>query len=146
MKIFPSQFSAPLSVNAIFFPPNKQNLNFRVPSSILGETALLCHTSVKRSTWCMDMDIQHGKTSVAGAAKKIEIRSVTYPDFFWADRYIHRTYEGAMKIWFVHPDILKMHSQALSVLRFLCKTFSKWFRFTWRNTLLRRWFLKNSYI
>ena len=37
----------------------------------------------------MDMDIQHGKTSVAGAAKKIEIRSVTYPDFFGqTDTYI----------------------------------------------------------
>ena len=46
----------------------------------------------------MDMDIQHGKTSAPGAAEKIEIRSVTYLHFFGADRYIRRTYEGAMKI------------------------------------------------
>ena len=46
----------------------------------------------------MDMDIQHGKTSAPGAAKKIEIRSVTYLHFLGADRYIRRTYEGAMKI------------------------------------------------
>ena len=85
-------------MNAIFVSPNKQNLNFRVPSSILSEKALLCHTSVQRSTWWMDMDIQHGKTSAPGAAKKIEIRSVTYLHFFGADRYIRRTYEGAMKI------------------------------------------------
>ena len=47
---------------------------------------------------------------------------------------------------FVPPDALKMHSLVLSVLRFPCKTFSKLPKFTLRNTLLREWFLKNSYI
>ena len=43
----------------------------------------------------------------------------------------------------VHPNTLKMHSQALSVLRFLCKTFSKLLKFTSRNTLLWGQFFKN---
>ena len=44
---------------------------------------------------------------------------------------------------FVLPDALKIHSLALFVLRFLCKTFPKLFKSTLRDTLLRGWF---SYI
>ena len=44
------------------------------------------------------------------------------------------------------PDPLKMPSLTMSVLRFLCKTFSKLLKFTLWNTLLCGWFLKNSYI
>ena len=68
--------------------------------------------------------------------------SVTYPQPFWADWYIHLTYEGASMVGaehflkFVPPDALKMHSLALSVLRFLCKTFSKLLKFTLSNTPL----------
>ena len=36
---------------------------------------------------------------------------------------------------FVPPDTPKMHSLALSVLRFLCKTFSKLLKFTLQKTL-----------
>ena len=37
----------------------------------------------------------------------------------------------------VLPDALKMHSLALCVLRFLCKLFSKSYKFTLRESLLR---------
>ena len=37
---------------------------------------------------------------------------------------------------FVPPDVLKMHSPAVSVLKFLCKTFSKLLKFTLQNTPL----------
>ena len=37
---------------------------------------------------------------------------------------------------FVLPDALEMPSLALSVLRFLCKTFSKLLKFTLQNTLV----------
>ena len=48
---------------------------------------------------------------------------------------------------FVPPDALKMHSLALSVLRFPCKLFCKLLKVTLWNTLLCWWFLKkNSYI
>ena len=56
---------------------------------------------------------------------------------------LHRT-ENFSK--FVPPDALKVHSRALSVLRFLCKIFSKLLQFTLQNTLRGRCFLKNSYI
>ena len=46
----------------------------------------------------------------------------------------------------VPPDTLKMHSLALSVLRFLCKTFSKLLKVTLRKALFCGWFLKKSYI
>ena len=39
-----------------------------------------------------------------------------------------------------------MHSLALLVLRFLCKTFSKLLKFTLRNTLPRGQFLKKLFI
>ena len=47
---------------------------------------------------------------------------VTYPELFWADWYTHQTHEGATKVG-VPPDVLKTQFLALSVLRFLCKTF-----------------------
>ena len=60
------------------------------------------------------------------------ILSVTYPGFFWADR-LHLgvppspfRQDGWQKFLnLVPPDALKMHSLAVPVLRFLCKTFSK---------------------
>ena len=45
---------------------------------------------------------------------------------------------------FVHPDTLKMHSLTLSVIIFLCKTFSKLLKLTLLKTLFRKDFLKNS--
>ena len=58
--------------------------------------------------------------------------SVTYPEFFWADwlhlvvlplPFHHRGWRKFLNL--VPPDALKMHSLAVPVLRFLCKTFSK---------------------
>ena len=77
---------------------------------------------------------------------------MTYPEFFWVDWYTHRTHEGAT-FWqqvekfsnSVPPDTLKMHSLALSVLRFLCKTFSLLLMLTLRKTLVDDC-KKNSYI
>ena len=45
---------------------------------------------------------------------------------------------------FVSLDALKIHSRFLSVLRCLCKTFTKllYFKFILRNPLLRGWFFK----
>ena len=58
---------------------------------------------------------------------------VAYPEFLLADWYIHQMYEGATMVRtfskFVPPDALKMHSLTLSVIRFLCKLFSKLFFF-----------------
>ena len=54
---------------------------------------------------------------------------VTYPEFFWADRlhlavpFRHHGWRKFLNL--VPPDALKMHSLAVPVLRFLCKTFSK---------------------
>ena len=45
---------------------------------------------------------------------------------------------------FVPPDTLKIHSLALSVLRFLCKAFSKLLKLTLQKTLDD--FIKNSHI
>ena len=62
--------------------------------------------------------------------KKIE--TVTYPEFFWAGwlhlgvpppRFHHHAWQKFLNL--VPPDALKMHSLAVPVLRFLCKTFSK---------------------
>ena len=59
-------------------------------------------------------------------------RSVTYPEFFWAGRlhlgvlpssFRHHGWQKFLNL--VPPDTLKMHSLAVAVLRFLCKTFSK---------------------
>ena len=47
---------------------------------------------------------------------------------------------------FVPPDTLKIHSLPLSVLRFLCKTFSILLKLSLWKTLFCRWFFKNSYI
>ena len=58
--------------------------------------------------------------------------SVTYPELFWADRlhlgvprppFRHHDWQKFLNL--VPPDALKMHSLAVPVLRFLCKTFSK---------------------
>ena len=61
-----------------------------------------------------------------------KIITVTCPEFFWADR-LHlgvNTSPFRQHGWWkflnlVPPDALKMHSLAVRVLRFLCKTFSK---------------------
>ena len=47
---------------------------------------------------------------------------------------------------FVPSYTLNLHFLALSVLRFLFKTFSKLLRLTLWKTLFRWWFLKNSYL
>ena len=58
--------------------------------------------------------------------------AVTYPEFFWEDRlhlgvlpppFRHHVWQKFLNL--VPPDALKMHSLAVPVLRFLCKTFSK---------------------
>ena len=80
--------------------------------------------------------------------------SVTRPEFFLG-RPVHisdprrcrhgwRRAEKFSK--FVPPNTLKMHSLALSVLRFLCKTFPKSLKLSLRKTLFRGWFSKISYI
>ena len=46
---------------------------------------------------------------------------------------------------FVPADALKMHYPAMSVLVFLCKTFSKLLKFSLENTLPGGWFWKKSY-
>ena len=43
---------------------------------------------------------------------------------------------------FVPPDTLKKHSLAHSVLRILCKRFSKLLKLTLQKTLFRGWFIK----
>ena len=70
--------------------------------------------------------------------------SVTCLEFF-GGRPVHRAHEAhhgrrrAGKFSkFVSPDALKMYSLALSVLRFLWKTFSKLVKYTLRNTSLRK--------
>ena len=47
---------------------------------------------------------------------------------------------------YVPADTLKMHSLALSVLTFLCKTFSTSIKLSLRKTLFRGSFFKKSYI
>ena len=75
---------------------------------------------------------------------------MTYPQFFWADRCIHRIHEGATMIgivWifhFVPPDALKIHSLARSVLRFFVKLFPSYLSLPHQNTP-REWFLRNLY-
>ena len=59
--------------------------------------------------------------------------SVTYPEFFWADRYTHRTHEGAAMSGGEWRNCQNLYPLALSFLRFFYKTFSKVL-------------LKNSYI
>ena len=60
---------------------------------------------------------------------KVSGYSVTYPEIFWADRYIHRNHEGTTgkrPAWkcsnFAPPDAQKMHS--LACFKFLYKIFS----------------------
>ena len=61
-----------------------------------------------------------------------KIQTVTYPEFFWADRYhpvvppprfLHPGWQKFLNL--VPPDALKMHALFVPVLRFPCKTFSK---------------------
>ena len=61
---------------------------------------------------------------------------------FWADWYLHGMQKAPswlvascyiLKI--VTPNAIKMHSLAPPDLTFLCKTFSKLFKFTLQNTL-----------
>ena len=79
----------------------------------------------------------------------VVVLSVAYPECFWEDRYIHWTHEGATRwhravnFWkFLPLDGLEMHSLSLLVPIFLCKTFPKLIKFTWRDILLCGWFLK----
>ena len=73
-----------------------------------------------------------------------------YPQFFWADRCIHRIHEGATMIgivWifhFVPPDAPKIRSLARSVLRFFVKLFPSYLSLPYQNTP-REWFLRNLY-
>ena len=73
-----------------------------------------------------------------------------YPQFFWADRCIHRIHEGTTMIgivWifhFVPPDALKIRSLARSVLRFFVKLFPSYLSLPYQNTP-REWFLRNLY-
>ena len=73
-----------------------------------------------------------------------------YPQFFWADRCIHRIHEGATMIgivWIFHfvlPDALKIRSLARSVLRFFVKLFPSYLSLPYQNTP-REWFLRNLY-
>lgn len=73
-----------------------------------------------------------------------------YPQFFWADRCIHRIHEGVTMIgivWifhFVPPDALKIRSLARSVLRFFVKLFPSYLSLPYQNTP-REWFLRNLY-
>ena len=87
-------------------------------------------------------------------ARVISMASVTHSEFF-LDRPVHISnprschhgWQRAVKVSkFVPPDALNMHYVALSVFRFLCKTFFKLLTFTLQNNLLRGWFFKNSYI
>ena len=65
-------------------------------------------------------------------SQNFQVLTVTYPEFFWADR-LHlgvtpppfRQHDWRRFLNLVPPDALKMHSLAMPVLRFLCKTFSK---------------------
>ena len=74
----------------------------------------------------------------------IKIKTVTYPEFFGGQtvhtsnpRPRHHGWRYVVKFSkCVSPDALNMHYPALSVLRFLCKTFSKLLKFTLQNTLL----------
>ena len=69
--------------------------------------------------------------------------AVMYPDFWGADQNIHSWCWVGIFSKFVPPNALKM---VLSVLKFLCKLFSKLLKFTLRNTCPRGWYLKNSWI
>ena len=66
------------------------------------------------------------------ASLSLFLKAVTYPEFFWVDRlllgiptspFCHHGWRKFLHL--VLPDALKMHSLAVPVLRFLCKTFSK---------------------
>ena len=66
------------------------------------------------------------------ASLSLFLKAVTYPEFFWVDRlllgiptspFCHHGWRKFLNL--VLPDALKMHSLAVPVLRFLCKTFSK---------------------
>ena len=66
-----------------------------------------------------------------------------HPEFLGADQYIDQIQKGVT--WLVQSrkllkcvplDALKIHSPALSVLRFLSKTFSELLKFTLQNTPL----------
>ena len=69
-------------------------------------------------------------------------------EFFLADWYIHGTHEGSTIVDSKKKNfqMLKMHSLALSALRFSCQRFSKLLKLTLQNTHLRGRFKKNSYI
>ena len=74
-----------------------------------------------------------GKSNVASSELVVNcILPVTYSELFWADRlhlgvphspFRHHGWWKFLNL--VPPDALKMHSLAVPVLRFLCKTFSK---------------------
>ena len=58
----------------------------------------------------------------------------------------HRLAQSEKVPKFVPPDIQNVHSLALSVLRILCKTFSKLLNLALWKTLFHGRFLKNSHI
>ena len=75
----------------------------------------------------------------------VVVLSVAYPECFWADRYIHWTHvwhRAVNYLKFLPLDDLEIHSLSLLVPIFLCKTFPKLIKFTWRDILLCGWFLK----
>ena len=61
---------------------------------------------------------------------------------------LSRVFQGRAQKFskYVPADTLKMHSLALSVLTFLCKTFSTSIKLSLRKTLFRGSFFKKSYI
>ena len=99
---------------------------------------------MKRSSCCVISLVMW----MVGFRKLDVIISVTHTDGFWVAWYTHQTYKGATMVgskWrkvskFVPPDTLNMLSLALSVLRFLCKTFSGLLKFSLQKTLSWRIF------
>ena len=92
--------------------------------------------------------------SMKGTATSVWKLAVTYLEFFLGrplhtlhpQRQHHHWCQVEKFSKFLPTDTLKMHSQALTVLQFLCETFSKLLKLTLRKTLFQGWFLTNSYI
>ena len=68
------------------------------------------------------------------------------PVHIWNAQRHHHGCCRAYTLSKLSPNALKMHSKALSALRFLCKTFSKLLKFVLRSILSLGWFLRNSHI
>ena len=71
---------------------------------------------------------------------------------FWADWYTYRSHEDSTMVGAKRRNFQNVCLQILyctpwlSVLRFLCKTFSRSLKVTIRKALFCGWFLKKSYI